>query len=194
MYPPGHLAFGYICYSLYFHIRWKRPPPGDETLILLLGTQFPDLVDKPLALLGVFPYSRYVGHSLITIALLVVFLWFVTKTAPSRRRLVAPFTVGAISHSIADIIPKLLYGHPLGADFGWLLWPVIVGTPSYRPPEDIADYYSFPGSTLLEEMLDLTIILFSGSAVVLWIVAGSIVWWYDGKPGLRELTGSLKRD
>lgn len=194
MYPPGHLAFGYLCYSLYYHIRWKQPPPGYETLVLAIGTQFPDLVDKPLALLGIFPYSRYVGHSLVTIALLAVLLWLVTEATPSRRELVAPFTVGAVSHSISDIAPKMLNGKPLGNDFGWLLWPVIGGTPSYPSPEDIADYCSFPGVVLLEEVLDLLIILFSGSAMFLWVAAGGIVWWYDGKPGMRELLGDQRHD
>lgn len=193
MYPPSHLAFGYLCYSAYAHIRWKHPPPGDKVLVLAFGTQFPDVVDKSLWWLGVWPYGRFIGHSLVIISMAALFLYFVTAVKHYRRRLIPPFLAGTISHSIADIIPKAIYGNPLGSDFGWVLWPLVGGTPSYRQLEDIDEYYSFPGVTHLADGLDVMGSLFSGEMVILWVVAGGVVWCYDGRPGMRELIRYLRR-
>jgi len=75
MWPWGHLAVGYLLWSVLVRDRRFRPPTGAETLLLAVGTQFPDAVDKPLAWsLGVLPNGRSLAHS--------VFL----ATALCRRR------------------------------------------------------------------------------------------------------------
>ena len=43
MYPWGHLAVGYLCYSLGVRLCDQRPPAGVAMVPLTIGTQFPDL-------------------------------------------------------------------------------------------------------------------------------------------------------
>ena len=59
MWPWGHLALGYLLHSPLARARFGRPPTDRATLLLVIGTQLPDLVDKPLAWwLGVLPAGR----------------------------------------------------------------------------------------------------------------------------------------
>ena len=49
MWPWGHLAVAYLCYVLSIKLRGD----GEQTLLTLVavavGSQFPDLIDKPFA-------------------------------------------------------------------------------------------------------------------------------------------------
>ena len=47
--PWGHLAIGYLCLSLAIRARWRVPPQGPAVIAVAIGTQLPDLIDKPLA-------------------------------------------------------------------------------------------------------------------------------------------------
>lgn len=49
MWPWGHAAIGYLLFSMDTRLRYGRRPGGPATILLFFGTQFPDLVDKPLA-------------------------------------------------------------------------------------------------------------------------------------------------
>ena len=49
MWPWGHLGVAYLLYSLYSRGRFRRPPRPEPTLAVVFGSQFADLVDKPLA-------------------------------------------------------------------------------------------------------------------------------------------------
>ena len=51
MWPWGHLAAGYPVYTAYTRLHTGDPPADVPALVALLGTQLPDLVDKPLAVL-----------------------------------------------------------------------------------------------------------------------------------------------
>ena len=48
MWPWEHLAISYLAYSLLGRLAWRRPRPLREPPSVTFGTQFPDLVDKPL--------------------------------------------------------------------------------------------------------------------------------------------------
>ena len=48
MWPWEHLAIGYLAYSLLGRLAWRRPPTVGTAITVAFGTQFPDLVDKPL--------------------------------------------------------------------------------------------------------------------------------------------------
>lgn len=47
MWPWGHVGAGYLVYTLLRRHTGERPA-GAAVLALAVGTQFPDLVDKPL--------------------------------------------------------------------------------------------------------------------------------------------------
>lgn len=124
MWPPGHAAVGYLCYSL----GAERARLPDLTFGLLaalaVGTQFPDLVDKPLAWgLGVLPGGRTLAHSLVF--LLPFSLLAVGVLARfDRTDLAVAFGVGAVSHVLVDAVPALWMAE------GWwqfLAWPLLEG-------------------------------------------------------------------
>jgi hypothetical protein len=89
---------------------------------LVVGAALPDLLDKPLASLGVTPLYHSVGHS----ALFAVVL--VPLAAVSRPG--AAVAVGWASHLLLDAVHVVVNGRPLDALF--LAWPVAV------PPDPLA--------------------------------------------------------
>lgn len=123
MWPWDHLAFGYL---LYLVLRvWKPwPQPDDLTFIVLaIGTQLPDVIDKPLAWsVGLLPSGLSLGHSM-------VFLGILTSLAVSvsnrygRPELAGALITGVASHLIGDVLFALLVGSPKPYQF--LFWPVI---------------------------------------------------------------------
>ena len=110
MWPWGHLAFGYLLYSVLVRLRSWDSPDGQTVLLVLLGTQFPDIVDKPLAwTFHLFPSGRSLAHSLFAVAA-VSALVGVYYQRRGRPQLGIEFAVGYLSHLIGDGIGYLLSG------------------------------------------------------------------------------------
>lgn len=65
MWPFTHLVIEYLLYTSYAHAHLRRLPSQFAAVLVLLGTQLPDLIDKPLALAGVLSSGRALGHSLL---------------------------------------------------------------------------------------------------------------------------------
>lgn len=64
MWPWGHLAVGYLLYSGAVHLRTGRPPRAAAVVVLAVGTQLPDVVDKTLAwVYHAVPQGYAAGHS-----------------------------------------------------------------------------------------------------------------------------------
>lgn len=127
MWPWEHLAVGYLCYSLFVRSRYARKPDALPVVALAVGTQFSDLVDKPLAwTFGVLPGGHSLAHSALVavpIALLAVAFFEKIGTA---------FAVGYLSHLPGDVFyPALVGGRP-NVDF--LLWPLV---PAAESPTSI---------------------------------------------------------
>lgn len=168
MWPLGHAAVAYLCYSVLVRARKIGPPDGLVALVVLFGSQVPDLVDKPLAwYLGVLPTGRTLGHSLLVIGPLAVAVYLLAARY-SRPEYGIAFGVGAVSHVLVDALPAV-WG---GADPASLLWPLVAvesydnGAPSITAlfVESLGEPYF-----LLEFVL-------AAIAVV--------VWRRDGYPGL----------
>jgi hypothetical protein len=177
MLPWGHAALGYLFYTVYTRLRYRRPPVGLAVIALGLGTQIPDLIDKPLAWhFSVLPSGRSLAHSLFTLALVVGVLWYVYD-APERRTLTAAFGVGWVSHLVGDGLSPALRGHWAGA--GYVFWPV-TSFPAEERDLSILTY-------LLN--LDPTPQLLAG-LVLTGLVFG--VWVLDGAPGVADLLGGSK--
>jgi preprotein translocase subunit SecE len=185
MWPWGHLAVAYLCY-----VAWtSRRETGEQTLatlcVLAVGSQFPDLVDKPLAwTFGVLPSGRSLAHSLFTV---IAIVWLVTYIGRRRDReaLAVAFNVGVLTHTLSDISPSALWGIITGdwSQTEWLtylVWPL-------RPPPPYANDESF-----LEVFAAFTVDPYVAFQFVLFGVA-VWVWLATGAAGLAELRRHIQR-
>ena len=125
MWPWEHLAFGYLLFSVIGHLRPRFDPDDRAAVALLVFTQFPDLVDKPLAwVLGVFPSGQSVAHS-VFVAVPVAAAALVVGGRSGRAVGGLAVAVGYLSHLIGDLAYPVLTGGRLR--FDPVLWPVVVG-------------------------------------------------------------------
>lgn len=132
MFPLGHAAFAYLTYIGVAAVT-RRPLPVHWGLVpLVVGSQLPDLIDKPLSFYGVLVSGRSLGHSLFTAAILILLVWWTVDRAATpgrewteRLHAVTPgaFAIGYMSHLVGDSIDPLLEG--ADRDLAFLLWPVV---------------------------------------------------------------------
>jgi membrane-bound metal-dependent hydrolase YbcI (DUF457 family) len=173
MWPWGHLAVGYLLYSAFVHLRDRRAPDGFAAIALAFGTQFPDLVDKPLAWsLGVLPNGRSLTHSLLTAVLLVAVVEFV-----ARRRgdgpIATAFAIGYLSHLAGDALYPALSGNLYALSF--LAYPL-------APP---IEYETAPSFAAHLQHLSLNSLLTFEFALGFGVFA---LWLLDGAPGLQVVS------
>ena len=109
-------------------IAVKRRLPSLQFIgVVFVGSQFPDLIDKPLALeLGLIPTGRVFMHSLPTaLPVLLVVAWYGWRTR--RSHLSAGFIFSHLSHILADNYRVLAGPEPsIPPD---ILWPLTQATP-----------------------------------------------------------------
>ena len=174
MWPWGHLALGYLLYSVGHRISGRGAPHEWPVVWLAIGTQFPDLVDKPLAwYLHVLPSGRTLAHSSLTATLVMGSLWVALS---GRRHLVVGFAAGYLSHLLGDAIRPLLAGDIDSLYF--LLWPIL-------PP---VQYDS--GTSIWGHLATVDLTSVAGTEIgMLVLVMG--LWVIDGAPGIGILRGLL---
>ena len=178
MWPLGHVAVAYLCYTIATRARFDAPPAHVPALILVLGSQFPDLVDKPLAwYLAALPTGRSLAHSLLLLVPLSTVL-FVAAARYDRGEYGIAFATGSISHTLADVLPTL-WDPEQGTN--QLLWPITPVEPYESGPPSIVDLLQGSASDpyfLLEFVL----------------AAVAVVYWRrHGKPGLEPIRTALER-
>ena len=202
MWPWGHLAVGYVLYSLGTRARTGESPDGWNVVALAIGTQFPDLVDKPLAWwLGVLPGGRTLAHSLLVAVPLVVLVAALARRYDAGPRATA-FAVGYLSHLAGDALVPALVGSP--RELAFLLWPA-TPTVVYDDPPLLADLSltraavaDFLAATLAPGGLAAVVALLTSPVVLadLGVVAALVALWLaDVLPPLPEVAGRReKRD
>lgn len=172
MLPWGHLAIGYLVYSIGVRLRHRQAPVGPAVLALAVGTQVPDLIDKPLAwTFELLPSGRSLGHSLLFAILLGAVVWALVKRY-NRRQAAIAFVIGYLSHVVIDVLPAVRAGQ--WEIVGTLLWPLL---PAYVYPGE-------QGRGIIEFLLGLDFAAIPLSGLILSVVAVG-VWVYDGLPGVR---------
>jgi len=177
MWPLGHAAIAYLCYTLLSRTRENRPPGEIAAVVLLFGSQFPDLVDKPLAwYLGVLPTGRTLAHSFVLIGPLVVVVYLLAARY-SRAEYAIAFSVGAVSHILIDALPAL-WG---GTDPGFLLWPLVAVEPYDNGAPTVIGLFveSLGDPYFLSEFVFAAIAL--------------VVWREDGYPGFGVVRRAARR-
>lgn len=178
MWPWGHLAVGYLVYAGLVWYRERRAPGDVAALSLALGTQAPDLVDKPLGwYLGVLPGGRALAHSVFAVV-------FVVGVVLAERRARGPvgvwgaFATGYVSHVAADTLYPLTRG--AFGELSFLAWPVLP-VPVEGGPVG-----------LLPLLRDLSLTPFV--AFELAVTGLAIALWYrQGLPGLAAVRGWIWR-
>ncbi|WP_132059388.1 metal-dependent hydrolase [Halorussus amylolyticus] len=172
MWPWGHLAVGYLSYSILVRVRTRRAPESLPTVALAFGTQFPDLVDKPLAwTLGVLPNGRSLTHSLLVAALVVGAVGLVLRRR-NRTAVADAFAVGYLTHIAGDAVFPLLAGEY--GELGFLLWPVVPAIEYTTRPSFVGHLRSF------------SVTAFTG-VELLGALAVVGLWVLDGTPGVSVL-------
>ena len=130
VFPHEHLLVALLPVAAYVAVRDRRPPTRGVAFAIAVGSQFPDLVDKPLAhQFGVLPSGRVFVHSLpfaLPIAAAVLAYGYRTE----RPRVAGAFVVAYLSHVVADTYRSLLAGQ-VPPD---LLWPFVAVQPSPTVP------------------------------------------------------------
>jgi hypothetical protein len=181
MLPWGHLAVGYFVYTVSVRVRGQRAPRGGPTLVLALGTQLPDLVDKPLNWwFGIFD-GRGIAHSLLVIVPVCVIALSVAH-AYERRESGIALSVGLLSHLFADSWQALLSGQ-----FGqvtFLLWPLF---PVPRYPKDSLFDHLAAWLLQIRTLPSDPVAFFTGrfgTQFVLLVVL-VLIWALDGFPGVK---------
>lgn len=172
MWPWGHLAVGYVCYSAFVRARRRCGPDGQGVLVAAFGTQFPDLIDKPLAWsIPLLPSGRSLAHSLLTTTLVLVSVHVYCRRR-GRSDLAIPFAVGYLSHLAGDAIGPLLAGEYVYLSFlGWPLSPA----PPYGDEGGFVSH--FAAITLSPEFL----------AQLGFALAVAALWVADGASGLADV-------
>lgn len=181
MWPWDHLAIGYLAYSLLARRCGWEPPTAGAAAFVLLGSQLPDLLDKPLGwALGVLPSGVSLGHSLLFAApsCLAVYGWRRRRGLPEEG---LAFGVGYLLHLPADAFYPLVLG---ADDRAWLfLWPLTSG--DVVAPENTTAH-------LVELAVEFLSVVRSARGA--WIVLLEVsllglalaLWYADGRPGLSR--------
>lgn len=183
MWPWEHLALGYLLASLYLRGIHRRTPRTVEVLAVAFGTQFPDLVDKPLAwTIGALPSGTSLAHSVFVALPLVTFVWLVASSV-DRGPVATAFGLGYLSHLPGDVFyGTLLYGRDPA--YAAVLWPITPTTPTETMGfltnfgYYFAQYEAFVATPAGRWYLVAQII---GIAAIVGL------WLFDGAPGLTPM-------
>lgn len=131
----------------------------------------PDLIDQPLChLLFDLPSTRTLGHSLLFTVPLCLAVLVVARRSSLPDAIGTGFSVGLVSHPLADAVRPLVLGKH--AELGFLLWPVVDSPP-------------YVGQKPLFSVGDVLV-------TTLWFVLphgviALVAWRHDGYPGIARL-------
>lgn len=181
MLPWGHAAVGYLSYRLYTFLRYRRPPIGISVVALAIGTQFADLIDKPLAwTFGVLPSGRSLAHSLLVVGIVAGLLYWVSRRRSERTgTALFAFLFGWMSQLFSDGYP-ILFGQQTCLNY--LVWPLA----------GICQYEGEKNRSFIEFFLALE--LSNGMLFGFGLTAiATAIWLLDGAPGVRYLLRKAKR-
>ncbi|MFB6159825.1 MAG: metal-dependent hydrolase [Haloferacaceae archaeon] len=181
MWPWEHLCFGYLLHWSVGRARGDVALGDRPVLVLAFATQFPDLVDKPLAWwLHVLPNGLSLAHSALVALPLSLVVAAVARRAGHGPSGVA-FGVGYGSHLLGDMLFNSLTSGRLAWTF--LAWPLVA-----RPT--VTESFGEQVVTLLGSFAAYLATpaggAYLGGEAVL-VGAALLRWRADGYPGLGHV-------
>lgn len=188
MWPWGHLAVGYVVFSLGLRVIGEDRPGAWATLLLVFATQLPDLIDKPLSWsFEVFPTGYGAAHSLFFAVPAITAVAIATGYTDNHQYGVA-FGVGYATHLLTDVVYAAVIGSAVTV--GRVIWPLGAPNPYAVDRSFLGRFMSY-FSEFIAEILrgDATGLL------LLYLVLFALViglWTADGFPIARECTQWLR--
>jgi hypothetical protein len=187
MWPWGHLAVGYLCYIAWLRVRGasNRTQTGATLVAVAFGSQFPDIIDKPLAwTVPLLPSGRSLAHSLIIATIVIAIVYRVSQEYGHEDAAIA-FGIGYVAHTVSDLGPTVIWGLLQGdiSQLEWtsyLLWPVLAS-----PPYPLDS--SFQEHIVALQLDSYVVFQFCLVGVAL------AVWTVSGVPGLRAARSFVHR-
>ena len=182
MWPWEHFAVGYVVFSLWCRLNGGDRPHTVAVAAVALGSQFPDLVDKPLGWgTTVLPSGTSLAHSLLVAVPVAVVVVAVGRWV-GHSRTATGFALAYLAHLPADVVYPMLLGD--GPKLGFLLWPLVPADPT--PPTAVVGR---AGELFAEFLAALSTPAGYAFLVVEATLLGVAVllWWTDGHPGLELL-------
>jgi len=186
--PWEHAAIGYLAYSLLSHVFARRSPGALDAVAAIVGSQVPDLIDKPLAWqLGAFETSYALGHSIFFGVPAAVAAALLARSV-GRGRVGAAFAVGYLFHLPGDVMQDFFQRGELPVEH--VLWPVVTAPPTAdRRVVDVTLGLFFEYVDALTSPDPPTLLLVQAGVIALT----ALLWLYDGAPVLRELLVGIRR-
>lgn len=167
MMPWGHVGAGYLLYTWYSVYKPNLDPHSGALATLLFGTQFPDLIDKPLGwTFDILPSGRSLAHSLITATIVIVLTLYIADRL-GQWYLGTAFSIGYLSHLATDSLQPAIKGQEeLLTNLGW----PILSPPAYGEEKGITAHFTEIQSDISQGQVGiffwLQIILFVAAIVV----------------------------
>ena len=126
--PIEHFIIALLPVAVYALLRDRHLPSLQLVAVTFFGSQFPDLIDKPLAHeLYLIPSGRVFMHSLpFAIPLSIIVIAYGIQT--ERIRLAVAFVFAHLSHLIADNQQLLPPDPQVSPDLLWPLKPIVAGS------------------------------------------------------------------
>ncbi|NLV06473.1 metal-dependent hydrolase [Haloarcula rubripromontorii] len=126
VFPSEHFIIALLPVAVYALLRDRHLPSLQLVAVTFFGSQFPDLIDKPLAYeLHLIPSGRVFMHSLpFAVPLSVAVIGYAVRT--DRTRLGAAFSAAHLSHLVADNRQLLSPDPYVPSDLLWPLQPPVV--------------------------------------------------------------------
>ncbi|RQH03193.1 metal-dependent hydrolase [Natrarchaeobius oligotrophus] len=189
MWPWEHAIVGYLAYSAFSHLYYRRSPSGLEAFAVVFASVLPDLIDKPLAWeFGVFETGYALGHSILFAVPLSVAVGLLARRLDRTEAGIA-FALGYLLHLPSDVLDGYLRGGRVRTEL--MLWPVqTVGSAEERigfADEFWRLFEGYQRALLAGELSTYVRVQLALAALVV------VVWLYDGAPVLRESLGYCRR-
>jgi len=182
MWPWEHLAIGYLCYSLFLRLTARERPRTAGVVAVAIGSQFPDLIDKPLGWgTTLLPSGTSLAHSTLFAVPIAMFVVAVAWTL-DRPSVGFGFSIAYLAHLPADVLyPVMIGGEP---KLSFLLWPLVPVDSS--PPVEIVGRVTELAMEFIEVLSTPAGYRFLMlEALLLGLTV--LLWHADGLPGLELL-------